>query len=455
MADVRLEAVISGDDRRLGAIADAELPEDLPDVGLDGVDRQVQLVGDLTIGGALRQQRQDLTFTFGERDGDVALVDGRRPDELAAVHSFDRVDEFDTGRALHDHAVDRPHVDVACEVLRQIPRVQHDLVEIAVGGEVVDTAQRTAPPREGVEERDVGRAARHATGLGLVPYAIKHPRVLHAWASVRELALADVRSLAATPERCDRLHRWIDRVERHFASASDDDATPFLSPRSVAALAAEVRACLDRCDGDDAFDQLYRWSEDQHPECRELVVSLLIELHDGADDEIDRLLLVDEHHAVDPPRTASEALVLIADRFDWLDGLDLRADDADHFWWVLSDNNEEPRRVVRDGLSPRGRDLAIDVALRMGAYRNALGRFATGITIITTQVGDDVRGMTCNAFLSISLEPPLVGIAVKHSATMHGYLEQAGRYGVSVAYRNEVKRRHFLFGFNLNLGDPA
>ncbi len=78
------------------------------------------------------------------------------------------------------------------------------------------------------------------------------------------------------------------------------------------------------------------------------------------------------------------------------------------------------------------------------AYRNALGRFATGITIITTQVGDSVRGMTCNAFLSISLDPPLVGIAVKHSATMHGYLERSGRYGVSVlAAEQQHLSNHF------------
>ncbi len=40
--------------------------------------------------------------------------------------------------------------------------------------------------------------------------------------------------------------------------------------------------------------------------------------------------------------------------------------------------------------------------------------------------------MTCNAFLSISLDPPLVGISIKQNATMHAYLERAGQYGVSI-----------------------
>ncbi|WP_214285998.1 flavin reductase family protein, partial [Acinetobacter pittii] len=41
------------------------------------------------------------------------------------------------------------------------------------------------------------------------------------------------------------------------------------------------------------------------------------------------------------------------------------------------------------------------------AFRNACGGFATGVTIITTKVGDTEHGMTANAFMSISLDPPL------------------------------------------------
>lgn len=80
-------------------------------------------------------------------------------------------------------------------------------------------------------------------------------------------------------------------------------------------------------------------------------------------------------------------------------------------------------------------------------YRNALGRFATGVTIITTQVGDAVRGMTCNAFMSISLDPPLVGIAVKHNATMHAYLEEAGRYGVNVLSADQQSLSNHFAGY--------
>ena len=66
------------------------------------------------------------------------------------------------------------------------------------------------------------------------------------------------------------------------------------------------------------------------------------------------------------------------------------------------------------------------------ALRRTLGMFATGVTIITTRVGEQVHGMTANAFMSISLEPPLVLISVDRRTKMCGLLHEGRLYGVSV-----------------------
>jgi flavin reductase (DIM6/NTAB) family NADH-FMN oxidoreductase RutF len=66
------------------------------------------------------------------------------------------------------------------------------------------------------------------------------------------------------------------------------------------------------------------------------------------------------------------------------------------------------------------------------AFRRTLGMFATGVTVITTQSGDQVHGMTANAFMSVSLRPPLVVISVDRRARMHALLNERSRYGISV-----------------------
>jgi len=66
------------------------------------------------------------------------------------------------------------------------------------------------------------------------------------------------------------------------------------------------------------------------------------------------------------------------------------------------------------------------------ALRRTLGMFATGVTVITTLKGGQVHGMTANAFMSVSLEPPLVLISVDRRTKMCTMLHEGMHYGVSV-----------------------
>ena len=79
------------------------------------------------------------------------------------------------------------------------------------------------------------------------------------------------------------------------------------------------------------------------------------------------------------------------------------------------------------------------------SFRSVLGRFASGITIITALDGNgrDV-GMTVSAFCSVSLDPPLVQACVDREASMFDALQHAERFGVSVlADEQEALARRF------------
>jgi flavin reductase (DIM6/NTAB) family NADH-FMN oxidoreductase RutF len=77
-------------------------------------------------------------------------------------------------------------------------------------------------------------------------------------------------------------------------------------------------------------------------------------------------------------------------------------------------------------------------------FRRVMGRFATGVTVITAHDGGEVRGMTANAFMSGSLEPPLLVVSVAKRAHMHGFLLEAKRFGVNIlAETQEDVSEHF------------
>ncbi len=64
-------------------------------------------------------------------------------------------------------------------------------------------------------------------------------------------------------------------------------------------------------------------------------------------------------------------------------------------------------------------------------FRRVMGLFATGITVITTEVDGGTHGMTANAFMAGSLEPPLCVISVGNGARLRTQLRTSGRFGVS------------------------
>lgn len=66
------------------------------------------------------------------------------------------------------------------------------------------------------------------------------------------------------------------------------------------------------------------------------------------------------------------------------------------------------------------------------ALRECCGRFASGVTVITTCTPDGVHGMTASAFMSVSLDPPLIAISVDRKSRMLGKLQASGRYAVNI-----------------------
>lgn len=78
------------------------------------------------------------------------------------------------------------------------------------------------------------------------------------------------------------------------------------------------------------------------------------------------------------------------------------------------------------------------------SFRNGLGHFASGVTIITTEIEGQTHGMTATAFMSVSLNPPLVLIAVGQHTRLHRLLVQSRRYGVSILDESQqVLSNHF------------
>ena len=65
-------------------------------------------------------------------------------------------------------------------------------------------------------------------------------------------------------------------------------------------------------------------------------------------------------------------------------------------------------------------------------FRLAFGRFATGVTVLTTVAGGHDHAMTANALTSVSMDPMLVLVCVEVDARFHDAITEAGVWGISI-----------------------
>ena len=81
-------------------------------------------------------------------------------------------------------------------------------------------------------------------------------------------------------------------------------------------------------------------------------------------------------------------------------------------------------------------------------FRDVLGRFASGVTVVTSMSGDTPVGMTCQSFCSVSLSPPLVLFCPAKTSRAWPMMRQAGFFCVNLlaADQSEISNAFAMRG---------
>ncbi|WP_109475937.1 flavin reductase family protein [Paraburkholderia sp. C35] len=73
------------------------------------------------------------------------------------------------------------------------------------------------------------------------------------------------------------------------------------------------------------------------------------------------------------------------------------------------------------------------------SFREALGHYASGITVITSHNDGELIGFTCQSFHSVSMSPPLVSFNVMSSSASYPRIREAGRFAVNILSDEQVQ----------------
>jgi len=251
------------------------------------------------------------------------------------------------GTADRGHIVERPEFagPFQAEMLT-VWLIRNFSVELAES-----LARSRSPHTAAPLDRDLRRrlGVGNATGLGMAPFLINHPALLHKWILARESALARVRSLSdATAAATER---FIDTLARAIHQVADWRTVDDRQGARIAALRLDLeRLSIHVSDGALAgempWDALYRWAEDTLTlEGQEMLVSLLIEPYGEIVDALAATMAIDEDASfrIDGSTSVEETRNLIERDYSWALDIDYECSEAIARFWYVSEEKLEPR----------------------------------------------------------------------------------------------------------------
>lgn len=80
-------------------------------------------------------------------------------------------------------------------------------------------------------------------------------------------------------------------------------------------------------------------------------------------------------------------------------------------------------------------------------FRQALRKWATGVTVVTTKRVGGIRGITVSSFTSLSLDPPLVLVCIDKKSPSHDLIAQQGCFGVNILRADQRPLSDMAAGF--------
>jgi len=188
----------------------------------------------------------------------------------------------------------------------------------------------------------------NSTGLGMAPFLLKHPALIHNWVVAKETALARVRSIeTALPSTIEVFLKSLRQASQHIDEWNVADE---VQSARISLLTDEIQALRMWCEDESNIYRPYPWNgiyqyvEDNFSlECQEMVVSLIIEPHGSIVDDLADTMSTSSTPKFKADMTLSQLKEGVEDAYNWATTIDFSLEESQHHFWYYSEDKLEPR----------------------------------------------------------------------------------------------------------------
>ena len=215
----------------------------------------------------------------------------------------------------------------------------------------------------------------NSTGLGMAPFLVTHPCLVHSWIMAREVALARALGVrTASSEQLARFEGLLDRARAHVRQWVVDDNDQMARNRQLITEldrlsdGLAVRPLSSEAPFHDAFSRVQSCSED----AQEMMASLLIELIPEQVDGLADCMANPHIPQLDPGMSVAGLSALLDQHYSWTEAVDLTDPATQALFWYVSEEKLEPRLGNRHDEDGSDLEMPFNIPLYVNQLRSAL-----------------------------------------------------------------------------------
>ncbi|MDF2680299.1 MAG: hypothetical protein K0R47_1489 [Brevibacillus sp.] len=215
----------------------------------------------------------------------------------------------------------------------------------------------------------------NATGLGMVPYLISHPQLIHTWINMKEAALSKAKQAEVSKSIVERLLHLFDRSIAYFQDYPLAHVQAFAQPGELVGELQLLQAVVAEYAEHGTMQQQIPdkpWvalseiaSAATGMETQELLNTLLMELYPQIAEEFEGRTSIVETYDLKPQMRLGELKELVHTQYSWALRFDFTDPDERKYFWYRSAEKEEPRMGVRGEEPGEEHEMPVNIAERV------------------------------------------------------------------------------------------
>ena len=247
----------------------------------------------------------------------------------------------------------------------------------------------------------------NSTGLGMAPFIVNHPTLLHNWIYCREKALKEIRSIENV--YIDDFNLFKDCFDKSKSSIDTWLTDSQFQINKIKSLKSDLSKFTQYLESNCSakinylWNQIYIWVEKNlGEECIEYIVSMMMEPYDKIVDPLINNMSSEEEKYFNIPahRKVSDLKIIIENNYKSIIEIDFKKKNSTANFWFISKNKEEPR--VANRYEESGSELEQPLAIARDTkllYEKVLKAKQTDTVAEFLLNNDDVRHVVRRAFI--------------------------------------------------------